>query len=57
MDKDIVLWLAGVAIAIILALLGAKVIKSRTTKQRQKTGDNSIAIQSGRDTNLGGEDG
>lgn len=55
MDKDLFLWLAGIVVAIVLAFLGGKVVKTRMTKQTQKTGDHSVAIQSGRDTKIDGE--
>lgn len=45
---DIILWIGGISISIILALLGAKKV-FRVVKQNQRARDNAIAIQAGRD--------
>jgi len=43
----------GIAITVILALFGAKVVKDRRRTQRQTASGGSTAIQSGRDTKIG----
>ncbi len=45
----------GILVAIIVGLLTVRRIKVRKSTQNQKVGDNSKAIQSGRDTNIGGD--
>lgn len=49
---QIVIGIAALVVAIIGLKLGPSLLKRRQQRQHQTVGDDSIAIQSGRDTNV-----
>ena len=49
--QDLVLWGIGLIVSVIIGVWGLKTVTSRKI-QNQKTGERSISIQSGRDTNV-----
>ncbi|WCL54290.1 hypothetical protein [Gimibacter soli] len=49
--SEIVLWAIGILITILLAFIGVKKVNQKT-RQRARTGDASVVIQSGRDTKI-----
>jgi hypothetical protein len=43
----------GIAISVFFGVVGLQTVKKRKISQKQKTGNNSVNIQSGRDTRVG----
>ena len=51
-DTDIWLWAVGIIVPVIVGTFFARSVIKKKLSQKQKTGKNSVAIQSGRDTNI-----
>lgn len=49
----IILSVVGIALSIYFGMKGVAFLRSKRVTQHQKTGDNSVSIQSGRDTKIG----
>lgn len=55
-DQGLAVLGIGITVALgLAALIAAKVVKNRRQAQQQRVGKNSIGIQSGRDTKIGGK--
>ena len=49
---EITLWAVGIAVTLIVGVVGVRSITKKRLSQNQKVGKDSVAIQSGRDTNI-----
>lgn len=49
---EIIIGIIEIILGLAALIIGSKVIHKIVTKQKQKVGKNSTAIQSGRDTNI-----
>lgn len=49
----LVLGVVGIGLTIYFGLKAATYVRSKRVSQKQKSGDNSVSIQSGRDTKVG----
>jgi hypothetical protein len=55
MDTATGIALLGVAVAVIFGVVGMRAVRKRQMRQQQSAKEGSTAIQSGRDTKVGGE--
>ena len=53
MSVELLLAVVGVALTVVFGFFGLRAIKRKKLSQQQKVGKGSVAIQSGRDTNIG----
>lgn len=53
MSIEIVLAVLGIALTVVFGFFGLRAVMRKKLSQRQKAGKGSVAIQSGRDTNIG----